>query len=41
MEANPAKLIQFFSGFKQSAIQLFHREYEWEKKHWEGCGKMC
>ncbi|MBY0513567.1 MAG: DUF262 domain-containing protein [Gemmataceae bacterium] len=35
MEAKPAKLIEFFSGFKQSVIPLFQRPYEWKAREWE------
>lgn len=32
MEAHPAQIIEFFSGFKQSVIPLFQRPYEWKQK---------
>ncbi len=35
MEASPAKVIEFFSGFKQSVIPLFQRPYEWKTPQWE------
>jgi hypothetical protein len=34
MEASPAQIIEFFSGFKQSVIPLFQRPYEWQDRHW-------
>ncbi len=35
MEASPAKVIEFFSGFKQSVIPLFQRPYEWKTPQWD------
>jgi hypothetical protein len=35
LEASPAKIIEFFNGFKQSVIPLFQRPYEWKQRDWD------
>lgn len=35
MDANPARLIEFFGNFKQSVIPLFQRPYEWKQREWD------
>lgn len=35
MEANPTKIIDYFSGFKQNLIPLYQRQYTWEKRQWD------
>jgi uncharacterized protein with ParB-like and HNH nuclease domain len=34
MEANPALIINYFNGFKQSVIPLFQRQYTWGEREW-------
>jgi uncharacterized protein with ParB-like and HNH nuclease domain len=34
MEATPSLIINYFSGFKQSIVPLFQREYTWSERHW-------
>ncbi len=34
MEANPARIIEYFNGEKQSLVPLFQRPYTWKKDHW-------
>jgi uncharacterized protein with ParB-like and HNH nuclease domain len=35
MEANPARVIQYFDGEKQNLIPLFQRPYIWKKHNWQ------
>jgi uncharacterized protein with ParB-like and HNH nuclease domain len=34
MEANPTKIIDYFSGFKQNLVPLFQRPYTWGERQW-------